>query len=479
VKEPLAATVKKRDMRISTAAACTASAGLALMALEICAPRLLAPAFGSGTIVWASLIAAIMLALSAGGLLGGRLADRGAARAAPLVLTGGALAVGVAAVASPSVALALSSRASATPTAQLAALGATSVALFVLPATLLAAVFPICLRAVLADVAAAGRAYGVLYLASTLGGLIGVLLPPLLLVNSVGTRASVLILSLAPLGCGLWLWVGPGAALVLMAAMLVPGSRGPRAWESAYAAYRLETVKGETCLRVDDEVIYSIYDPGLRVTGHYYDAFVAAPLLLGLSPRRIAVLGLGGGTLVHLFRAEFPQARLEAVEIDPTLIDAAGRFFNLDPSRVACADGRCWLRKVDGAFDLVAVDAMCGATPPVHMMTIEFMREAASRLTERGALVINVLPPLDGRVAAAAARALPHVMLIGNVVVASRHPIEASDISRALDWSGWKVRARELLASLRSPPDVAPLDDDRGGLPWWWGLHVDPAEARL
>ena len=51
-------------------------AGMAVMAVELGASRLLAPYFSSSQIVWTIIIGTIMIAMALGNLYGGRSADR-------------------------------------------------------------------------------------------------------------------------------------------------------------------------------------------------------------------------------------------------------------------------------------------------------------------------------------------------------------------------------------------------------------------
>src|SRR3954451_24585496 len=151
--------------RIQLVAAVAAAASLGA---EIAAARLLAPYFGASTVIWANTIATVLVALSAGYALGGRLADRRAdvRGLCALVLAAALLLALVPFAADPFL------------RASVDALGALSVggflgslvavlALVAVPVLLLGAVAPYANRLALGTVADTGKVTGRLYAIST------------------------------------------------------------------------------------------------------------------------------------------------------------------------------------------------------------------------------------------------------------------------------------------------------------------------
>jgi MFS family permease len=162
---------------------------VATLAAEIAAQRLIAPAFGASTVVWANTIAVVLLALAGGYWLGGRLADRHPhARAlAFTALFGAGLVALIPLGAIPLLNLTED---------RLGELGGSLLVVLVLvgpPVLVLGAVSPWAIRLRVRTIEDAGDVTGRLYALSTAGGLVGTFASALLLMPLVGTRWSFLI----------------------------------------------------------------------------------------------------------------------------------------------------------------------------------------------------------------------------------------------------------------------------------------------
>src|SRR3954469_1176884 len=258
--------------------------GAASLGAEIAAARLLAPYFGASTIVWANTIATVLVALSAGYWLGGRLADRdptlrGLCR---LVLAASALLAVVPFVAGPF----LGEAVDALDAIQAGAFVGSLIAVLVLvaaPVLLLGAVAPYAVRLSVASVEEAGRVTGRLYAISTLGSLAGVFLSALVLIPLVGTRRTFLafalslaIVAVPALGRRFALAPLALAALLAIPVGTVKATGDVRViWdkETEYQYARVvQADDGERRLELNEgEAVHSIYRPGRWLTDNYWD----------------------------------------------------------------------------------------------------------------------------------------------------------------------------------------------------------------
>lgn len=113
------------------------------------------------------------------------------------------------------------------------------------------------------------------------------------------------------------------------------------------------------------------------------------------APRRVLVIGLGGGTIVQLFSTLFPGIEIDAVEIDPAVVRVAQNYFDFEAApgtQVHVRDGRVFVRRALRAgerYDFIVLDAFNGDYIPEHLMTLEFLQECRDLLSENGVVVAN------------------------------------------------------------------------------------------
>jgi predicted membrane-bound spermidine synthase len=167
-------------------------AGISTLGAEIAAARLIAPAFGASTVVWANTIAIVLVALAGGYWLGGRLADRHP-HARGLALTGLLGAALVAVI--PLLAIPLLN-VTEDSLGEFSGSLLVQVVLVAPPVLVLGALSPWAIRLRMRSVAGAGDITGRLYALGTAGGLVGNFAATLALIPWVGTRWTFLICAL-------------------------------------------------------------------------------------------------------------------------------------------------------------------------------------------------------------------------------------------------------------------------------------------
>jgi len=113
------------------------------------------------------------------------------------------------------------------------------------------------------------------------------------------------------------------------------------------------------------------------------------------APLRVAVIGLGAGTLTC---ASEPGETWKFFEIDQTMVDTARdpKYFsyiqNCAPDlKPVIGDARLtFAREPDGVYDLIIVDAYSSDAIPIHLATEEAMAIYKDKLAPQGAVVMHV-----------------------------------------------------------------------------------------
>jgi hypothetical protein len=182
------------------------------------------------------------------------------------------------------------------------------------------------------------------------------------------------------------------------------------------------------------------------------------------TPRRIAVIGLGTGTMAAWGR---PGDLIRFYEINPLVQNIATAWFSfLSDSKartdVVLGDARIQMERELAVFDLIAVDAFSSDAIPVHLLTAEAADIYRKRLTPGGLLLFHIsnrslnLEPVTRGLA-------QHLNWNAAQILAENNPATGEDGSR------WVVLTEnlELLQRITQPaPHIGWTDPKRPPILW-------------
>jgi spermidine synthase len=482
-------------------------AGAAVLAIEILGTRVLGPFYGVSLFLWSALITATLAALSLGYWLGGRWADAGPrpARLGALLAAAGAWLLLVPWIRQPVLA-------HLEPLGLRAAVLVAASVLFVPPLALLGMVTPYAVRLAVSNIDHVGRTAGNLFAVSTIASVLSALATGFFLIPNVGvSRLLLLVGCVLQLGAAVAFLAGrarrPAAAAGIAAGLVLAAAaarfgRGPAAApaggdrllavrESPYAEIEVRDWKDFRYLLIDGGT-HTIVQPGTWTSRHRYVAALEVTKFLFPGPGRLAVVGLGGGSVVKNFARD--GWSVDAVEIDPAVTAVAREYFGLASweARVIHMDGRRFLRTATTAYDLIVLDAYGSSAIPFHLVTRECFQLAAARLAPAGVLAINVesvgwRDPIVAAVAATLSQVFSQVVALptaeppdalGNVVLlAGNRDLEFPEerLERPFDFladpqAHWTVVQKNHAWLNRFQPDKAGamlLTDDRNPVDLW------------
>jgi spermidine synthase len=397
--------------------------GAIVMSFEMLGSRYLNPYFGSGIYTWASLISTVLAALTAGYFLGGSLADRrpSASVLGVTVLIGSAYLLLLPLFAQPLLELVLAGF-DDVKTGSLAA----ALAIMMFPVTFLGMYSPFAIRLLLHSPHRSGVVSGRVYGISTAGSILGTLGTTFFLIPAMGSRAITLTLGAAGCAAGLvliglpylarnrvapvaaamfatvlWsMYPAPAAELVdaqIRADMLARKDGQIDHIETEYNDIYITKRRSELTMSFQlkgwdyTESITNLKDPDelpLKYTRN-----MTLGVIYPETMKSILMIGLGGGTISTYLGRHMPEVPIDTVEIDPGVINAAKKYFGMresDTVRYLEGDGRVYLNRHKGTYDLILLDAFHGGYVPFHLLTKEFYALVKQRLTPTGAAAFNV-----------------------------------------------------------------------------------------
>ncbi|XP_003739601.1 eEF1A lysine and N-terminal methyltransferase [Galendromus occidentalis] len=131
------------------------------------------------------------------------------------------------------------------------------------------------------------------------------------------------------------------------------------------------------------------------LSGEYYRYMLVA---LGYfdQPGSALLLGLGGGTLAS-FISKFTEWKVEAVELDPAIVEVARKYFGLPESTIThVQDAFKFIKETTGTFEVILLDidsknvGQAMTCPPEEFLEEDFLDNVVKRLTEKGIFVVNL-----------------------------------------------------------------------------------------
>ena len=117
-------------------------------------------------------------------------------------------------------------------------------------------------------------------------------------------------------------------------------------------------------------------------------------------PRRVLIVGLGGGAMVRFLTHHEPQVHIDAVEIDPAVVRLADEYFGVRSGgnvRVHTADAVTFVETTADRYDLILMDAFLRPSSdtdttgvPTRLKTLAFLGRLKRALSPGGVVAFNI-----------------------------------------------------------------------------------------
>lgn len=371
-----------------------------VLALEILGTRVLGPFYGVSIYLWSALISVTLFGLTIGYLIGGKLADSRPEVSILAVILGiaGIWVITIPLLRHPILNM-------LEPFGLRAAVLIATTVLFLPPFMLLGTISPIAIRIKTTTVDNVGSIAGTLYALSTLASVLAALATGFVLIPKFGVSnllfsIGIILLLISALGFILegrktpivisifFILLGAGAWKGNAGETAHPGEGLISIQQSRYGELRVVDLKGTRHLLFDGSLHAQVDTTNWRSVFPYVSV-MELPKYIIPKPGSMLLIGLGAGSLAKSYHAD--GWKVDAVEIDPVILDLARKDFHLMPEDAAIQidDGRHFLEHSQKQYDVILIDAFGSGSIPFHLITGEVFVLFRDHLAPHGVLALN------------------------------------------------------------------------------------------
>jgi len=391
--------------------------GASIMIVEIAGARLIAPVVGNSIYTWSALIGVVLVALAAGGWLGGFLADRRDGHGTLSIL----LALGAASIL-------LISPLSAITTSSVSSMGlitgpmVISIVLFTLPALLQGAISPLATRIISRDHRdkRIGLSAGLVNASGALGSFFGTLgagfyLVPNYSLQDIFSGAAYVLVFISAICAFVYMFRTPKVSVVGLSSTIVAlvlsmalhygivfqySDNVRLVRQSPYHQIRVTDTKDDDG-RVVRQLVHDRTAQGFmyldtdELPRKYQRTWKLSELYLPQGIQSSLFVGGGSFSIPKALHIEHPEASVTVVEIDPAVVRTGREWFRLTDYPaidVIVSDARRYLSANTDRYDFIYLDAYNGLRQiPAHLVTQEFFSGVRDHLSLDGIVMINLI----------------------------------------------------------------------------------------
>lgn len=368
--------------------------GATVMAVELCGAKLMAPLYGGGLFVWAAILAITLSALACGYFFGGILSQKEKTnRILFNIISVASICIAI----MPFIATYLLPYISYINFKLAVILSA--ILLIFTPIFLLGCTTPLFVRLNTAKAEMAGMISGRVYAISTLGGIISTLFCGFVLIPIIGLKFTLLCFAIVLFViAGIILKLIKGnTSLILFVVFVFAFQNYSRSEKALYTNHGILGEIEVLDLSYENELVRQLLINKIVQTEmnlktkrstsayiHFIDSLIQTPKIKA----NALVLGLGGGLLANKLCTR--NYKVDGVEFDERIIEAAKIYFDLDPLvNTFPLDARSFINDCDKKYDLIIFDLFKAEDQPSHVLTMESIKKVKEMLLPYSTMIIN------------------------------------------------------------------------------------------